>query len=172
MPGAKQRALALSGIITLKLGKGLVFLLVAWVAYAFSDNDLPGECRRLLRWLHLNPERQFFSQVTATIGKISEANVLWVAVGTLAYSLFSLIEGVGLHLRQTWASWMAIGESGFFIPFELYELSLHFSATVLIILILNVFICVYLLLNRKRLFHRVHFHFHPLQNHTTPPSPN
>jgi uncharacterized membrane protein (DUF2068 family) len=169
MPEAKQRALALSGIITIKLGKGVVFLLVAWAAYAFSDNDLPAEYHRLLHWLHLNPERQFFSFLAEKVGKITEANVLWVAVGTLAYSLFSLIEGVGLHLRQRWASWMAICESGFFIPLELFELSVHFSWTVLIILILNVFIFVYLLMNRKRLFHRVHFHFHHARNDPSSP---
>ena len=169
MPEAKQRALALSGIIMIKLGKGVIFLLVAWAAYALSDNDLPAEYQRLLHWFHLNPERQFFSYLAVWVGKITETKILWVAVGTLAYSLISLIEGVGLHLRQRWASWMAIGESGFFIPLELYELSLRFTGTVFIILILNVFICIYLLRNRKRLFHRVHFHFHHAQNDTPPP---
>jgi uncharacterized membrane protein (DUF2068 family) len=160
MSEARQRAPALSGIIAIKLGKGVIFLLVAWAAYAFSDNDLPAEYHRLLHWLRLNPERRFFTHLAVLVGQITESNVLWVAAGTLAYSLFSLIEGVGLFLRQRWASWMAIGESGFFIPIELHELYGHFSWTVLIILILNVFICVYLLVNRKRLFHRVHFHFH------------
>jgi uncharacterized membrane protein (DUF2068 family) len=168
MPEAKQRALALSGIILIKLGKGVIFLLVAWAAYAFSDNDLPAEYHRLLHWSHLNPERQFFSHLAVLVGRITEANVLWVAAGTLAYSLFSLIEGVGLFLRQRWASWMAIGESGFFIPLEFHELCTHFTWTVLIILVINVFICVYLLKNRKRLFHRIHFHFHHAQNHVDP----
>jgi uncharacterized membrane protein (DUF2068 family) len=48
---------------------------------------------------------------------------------------------------------MAIGESAFFIPIELYELRQHFSWTVLIILGLNILIVWYLLENRHRLFH-------------------
>jgi uncharacterized membrane protein (DUF2068 family) len=160
MPSTKPRAPALYSIIVIKLIKGLIFLTVAWVAYALSDNDLPAEFRNLLHWLRLNPERQFFTFLAVQIGKITEANVLWVAAGTLFYSLFSLVEGIGLMFRVSWASWMAIGESALFIPVEILELVHKFSWTVSVILILNLFIFWYLLLNRKRLFHKVHFHRH------------
>ncbi len=111
----------------------------------------------LLHLLHLNPENLFFSHLAIKIGAITEANVLWVAGGTLAYSLFSLVEGIGLIFRVSWASWMAIGEASLFIPVEFYKLGKHFSITILVILILNLVIFWYLLLNRKRLFHR-HIH--------------
>ena len=45
-----------------------------------------------------------------------------VAIGSLLYSLFSLVEGVGLMFRVSWAGWLAIGESAFFIPIEILEL--------------------------------------------------
>lgn len=161
MPSPKSRAPALYSIIVIKLIKGLIFLTVAWVAYALSDNDLPAEYRNLLHWLRLNPERQFFAFLAVQIGKITEANVLWVAAGTLFYSLFSLTEGIGLIFRVSWASWMAIGESAIFIPLEIMELWGKFSWTVFVILVINLFIFWYLVLNRKRLFHRIHFHRQP-----------
>jgi len=37
---------------------------------------------------------------------------------TLVYSLFSLVEGIGL-ISVSWAGWLAIGESAFFIPIEI-----------------------------------------------------
>jgi uncharacterized membrane protein (DUF2068 family) len=157
--GKKKGAPTLYGIITVKLVKGLLFFLLAWVAYAHADNDLPAEYRSLLHGLHLNPENLFFSHLAIKIGAITEANVLWVAFGTLVYSLFSLVEGVGLIFRVSWASWMAIGESAFFIPLECLKLQKHFSITILVILVLNLVIFWYLLLNRKRLFHR-HLHHH------------
>ena len=85
-------------------------------------------------------------------------NVLWAAGGTLVYSLFSLVEGVGLIFRVSWACWMAIVESAFFVPIEFYEL-VHrpkFSWSIFIVTIINILIVWYLANNRHRLFHHHH----------------
>src|SRR6266480_1546565 len=138
MSEVKQRAPTLYAIIGIKLLKGLLFLSLAIMAYALSDNDLPVEYRHMLHWLRLNPERKFFSDLAVQVGKLTEANVLWVAAGTLVYSLFSLVEGVGLMFRVSWAGWLAIGESAFFIPIEIYELTHTLSWTVAAILVVNI----------------------------------
>src|SRR5438270_298842 len=82
---------------------------LAFLAYALSDNDLPYEYRRLLHFLRVNPENKFFSDVAKQVAQLTEVKVLHVAAGTLLYSLFSLVEGVGLMFRVSWAGWMAIG---------------------------------------------------------------
>ena len=163
MPGdtplIKKRAPTLYAIIGIKLLKGLLFLSLAVIAYALSDNDLPAEYRNLLHLLRLNPERRFFTDLATQIGEITEANVLWVAAGTLVYSLFSLVEGVGLLFRVRWACWMAISESAFFIPIEVYELvkpSRGSSLMIFVILVINIIIVWYLAKNRHRLFHHHH----------------
>lgn len=157
IPGAKKLAPTLYAIIAMKLLKAALFIGLAIVAYALSDNDLPFEYRRLLHFLRLNPERRFFAQLAIQIGNLTENNVLWAAAGTLTYSLFSLVEGVGLMFRISWAGWLAIGESTFFIPIEVYELVYHrFSTTVLVIMVINIGIVWYLLKNRERLFQHHH----------------
>jgi uncharacterized membrane protein (DUF2068 family) len=156
MPEHKPRAPTLYAIIIIKLLKGALFLSMAFVAYTLSDNDLPVEYRHLLHHLRLNPEKRFFSELAVKIGTITEANVLWVAAGTAVYSMFSLVEGVGLMFRVPWAGWMAIGESAFFVPIEMYELLHRFSWTVVIILVINIIIVIYLFLNRERLFKHHH----------------
>ncbi len=148
----KQRAPTLYLIIGIKLLKGMALLLLALGVYSLSDNNLPDEFRRLLSSLHLDPERKFFSHMAGNLSQITQANLIWVASGTTFYSLFSLVEGVGLIFRVSWAGWMAIGESAFFIPIEVYELMNGFSVTLLIILLLNFFIVWYLYQNRSRLF--------------------
>ena len=150
---SQKRAPTLYAIIALKLLKGSLFVTLAFVAYALSDNDLPYEYRRLLHFLRLNPENRFFSDVAVQVAKLTEVKVLRVAAGTFLYSLFSLVEGIGLMFRVKWAGWMAIGESAFFIPIEVYELVRHFSKSVFVILIINIVIVWYLLRNRERLFH-------------------
>jgi uncharacterized membrane protein (DUF2068 family) len=152
----RKRAPTLYAIIAIKLLKGSLFVFLAIVAYTLSDNDLPAEFQHLLHFLRLNPERKFFADLGLQIGKLTEANVLWVAAATLVYSLFSLVEGVGLIARVSWACWMAIGESAFFIPIEVYELIRKPSWTVLVILGINIVIVWYLSRNRNRLFHHHH----------------
>ncbi len=152
----KKRAPTLYAIIAMKLLKGLLFVVLALVAYTLSDNDLPYEYHRLLHFLRLNPESKFFSDLAVHVGQLTEVKVLHVALGTLLYSLFALVEGVGLMYRVSWAGWLAIGDSAFFIPIEVYELAHRYSKLVLVILIINVIIVCYLLKNRRRLFRHHH----------------
>ena len=158
---AKKRAPTLYAIIAIKLLKGLLFVALAIVAYTLSDNDLPAEYKNLLHHLRLNPERKFWADLAVQVGRLTEAKVLWAAAGTLVYSLFSLVEAVGLMFRISWAGWLTIGESAFFIPIEIYELVRRTNLdqphpghkpTVLVILVLNIVIVWYLFRNRQRLF--------------------
>ncbi len=160
MPGEKQRAPTLWGIITLKLVKGAFFTLLGFLAYAYSDNNLPEEFRNLLHFFRLDPERPFWGHLTEKVSHLTGSNLLWVAATTCAYGTLALLEGVGLWLRGAWASWLAIGESAIFIPVEIYELHRRYRHGVFIVLILNIIIFWYLLLNRKRLFHAVQLRRH------------
>ena len=154
----KKRAPTLYVIIAIKLLKGALFVTLAIMAYALSDNDLPAEYQKWLHFLRINPEKRFWTQLAVQVGSLTETRVLWVAVGTLVYSLFSLVEGVGLIFRVGWAGWLAIGESAFFIPIEIFELVHRPSKVVLVVLALNIFIVWYLFANRNRLFRH---HHHP-----------
>jgi len=147
-----RRAPTLWLIVAFKLIKGTVLLAVALGIYSLIDDDLPRQLRRLLDALDVDPEQQFFSHLAAWIETVSPAKVGWIATGTLLYSLFSLIEGIGLILRARWAAWLAIGESAFFIPIEVFELSRQFQRSIFLVLLANVLIVWYLVRNRERLF--------------------
>jgi uncharacterized membrane protein (DUF2068 family) len=157
----KRHAPTLYAIIAIKLLKGLLFVALAITIYALSDNDLPSELKRVLHVLRFNPERKFWSDLAIQLGEISEKKRVLAAAGTLVYSLFSLVEAVGLMLRIKWIGWMTILESMFFIPIEVYELvhgpppesnrNAH-PILVFIILAINIMIVWYLLKNRERLF--------------------
>lgn len=155
-PFIKRRAPTLYVIIGIKLLKGVLLLLLAFGVYRLSDNNLPQEFRQLLQFLHIDPEKKFFADLENKIALITPAKVVLMAGGAFFYSLFSLVEGVGLIFRVSWAGWLAIGESAFFVPIEVYELVHRPSLAVLVILALNVFIVWYLLQNRHRLFRHHH----------------
>jgi uncharacterized membrane protein (DUF2068 family) len=160
-PFHKKRAPTLYAIIAFKLLKGLLFVAMAIIIFNLSDNDLPADFQKMLHYLKVNPERKFFVDLAAAVGKLTESKVIFAAVGTLVYSLFSLVEGIGLAFRVSWAGWLAIGESMFFIPIELYELITRVDnkknpSFVFGILAVNVVIVWYLLQNRHRLFRHHH----------------
>jgi uncharacterized membrane protein (DUF2068 family) len=161
----KKRAPTLYFIIGVKLIKGTLALLLAFGVYKLAGKDLNDIFDRTLRFIHLDPENRFLSDIGDKLDQITPSNVRLVATGTFLYSLFSLVEGVGLIFRASWAGWLAIGESAFFIPIEIFELVHHhelvergvvvhpgFYWKVSVILGLNILIVWYLFQNRKRLF--------------------
>jgi uncharacterized membrane protein (DUF2068 family) len=153
-----QRAPTLYFIIGSKLLKGAFFTFLAITAYVLSDNNLPYEYQRFIHWihgwnfLHVNPENRFWVHLASKVDSLTESSMLRVAVGTFIYSLFAWVEGVGLIYRVSWAGWLAIGESAFFIPIEVLELTHRFNGILFLILLFNIAIVWYLYQNKDRLF--------------------
>lgn len=163
MPEAKtiskeaiKRAPTLYAIIVFKLGKGLLFAGLALALYMLSDNNLPSDYQNALHWLnhytHLNPEKRFWVELADKVDTLTEQMMVRAAIGTLIYSLFALVEGVGLMFRISWAGWLSIGEAAFFVPIEVFELVHKFRLLVFFIMVCNIFIVWYLFQNRERLF--------------------
>jgi len=160
-----KRAPTLYAIIFFKLVKGVLFLFFAVILYFQAAHDLPQEYADLLQkpifhHLRIHPENKFFQHIAEQIADLTEQRVRVAAIGTAVWSLFPLIEGIGLLFRAPWAGWLAIGESAFFVPIEIYEMARQTSHEtqiyMLLITIVNIFIVWYLYANRQRLFHHHH----------------
>jgi uncharacterized membrane protein (DUF2068 family) len=167
VPG-KKRAPTLYFIIVVKLTKGVLLLLLALSIFSLANKDLPDLFNQFLGWVHLDPERSFFAGIADWLDTVTPTNMRVFASGTTLYGLFLLVGGTGLAFRAKWAIWLAIGESAFFIPIEVFELVRrhlpnssdephpeffhHPKIGLLIVLALNILIVWYLLQNRKRLF--------------------
>ena len=165
---SKRPAPTLYFIIAVKLIKSAVLILLALGVFSLANRDLSDVFDQFLRWVHLDPERAFFTNIGEWLDTITPTNVRVFASGTFLCGLFLLIEGLGLVFRAKWAIWLAIGESAFFIPIEIFELLRrlnpglpdhprtalfkHPQLGLLIVLALNVLIVWYLLRNRQRLF--------------------
>ena len=159
VPQPRKPAAGLYTIIAIKLAKGLLLFGLAVGIYSLLGDDLRAGLGRFLRWVRLDPEREFFVTLGEKLEQITPSNIRWIASGTLLYSLLLFVESTGLMWRAWWAGWLAIGETAFFIPIEVYKLVQRPSRTVLVILVINVLIVLYLVRNRHRLFK--HHHHHP-----------
>jgi uncharacterized membrane protein (DUF2068 family) len=172
VPEVKKRAPTLYFIVAIKLIKGVALLLAAVGIFSLVGKDLSDLFDHFLRWVHLDPEHKFFNDIGDWLDTLTAANMRVLASGTMLYGLFLLVGGTGLAFRAKWAIWLAIGESAFFIPIEIYELIRkhrpglpdeprpeffqHPKVNLLIVLALNILIVWYLLQNRKRLFRHHH----------------
>lgn len=150
---AQKRAAGLYTIIAVKLGKSLLLFGITLGIYSLMGDDLQVELERFVRWLRLDPEHQFFADLGARLQVLTPASIAWIASGTLLYGVLLLVESIGLMFRVFWAAWLAIGETAFFIPIEIYHLMKDFSPAVFVLLVVNVAIVWYLVRNRSRLFH-------------------
>jgi len=168
----KKRAPTLYFIVAIKLIKGTLLLLAAVSVYLLAHKDLPDLFDQFIRWMHLDPEGRFFNAISDRLDTVTPRNMHVVASWMFLYSLFLLVGGTGLAFRAKWAIWLAIGESAFFIPVEIFELVRrrlpnssyqprpeffhHPKLGLLVVLALNILIVWYLLENRKRLFRHHH----------------
>jgi uncharacterized membrane protein (DUF2068 family) len=146
------RAPTLYAIVVFKLLKGTLLLVAAGVFFSLVGTDLQQQFNRILQEANLDPEGKLFSDFGHWLQTVTPSNLRIFATGTVLYSAFSLVEGTGLWFRASWAGWMAISESAFFIPIEIYELIERYSSTLAVILVLNIIIVWYLYANRQRLF--------------------
>jgi uncharacterized membrane protein (DUF2068 family) len=164
-----KRAPTLYFIVAIKLIKGVAALLLALGVYSLNDNNLPADFQRLLEFLHIDPEKRFFLAIADRIDDITANNLLWVVRLSMVYGLFMLVQAFGLASRASWAVWLVIAESAFFIPIEVYELIrkhapsqehphllAHPKIGVAIVLVVNVAIVWYLFKNRDRIIRHHH----------------
>jgi uncharacterized membrane protein (DUF2068 family) len=163
-----DRAPTLYFIAICKLIKGAALLLVAAGIYSLAGKDLQDVFDRFLEWVHVDPEHRFFSNIGEWLAGVQPHSIRATALATLLYGIFLLVGGTGLAIRAKWAIWLTIGESAFFIPIEIFELTrprvhpqtmeethhffTHPRTGMFIVLTLNVIIVSYLLKNRQRLF--------------------
>ncbi len=154
----RKRAPALSAIITLKSAKAVLLLLLALGFFSLIGHDLHRQFDDMLRYIHVDPERHFFAEVGEHLQKVTPTNLRWFASGSVLYGLLLMVESFGLIRRSWWSVWLAIGETAFFIPIEVYDLADHLSWLVAAILVVNVLIVTYLVKNRERLFRHHHPH--------------
>lgn len=165
----KNRAPMLYFIAICKLAKGAALLLLAAGIYSLAGKDLQDDFDKFIAWVHLDPENRFFGNIGLWLSAVQPHSVRATALATFLYGIFLLVGGSGLAIRAKWAIWLTIGESAFFIPIEIFELTRphphlepsdephphlfpHPKIGLLIVLVLNIIIVWYLLKNRQRLF--------------------
>jgi uncharacterized membrane protein (DUF2068 family) len=73
-----------------------------------------------------------------------------LSVGTFFYSGLFLTEGIGLALRKRWAEYLTIISTASLLPLEIYEIVKDVSAAKIVVLLANIAVVVYLVIEVRR----------------------
>jgi uncharacterized membrane protein (DUF2068 family) len=133
-----------------KLLKGLLLVAAGVGALRFLHKDLAVSVNHWVDVLRIDPENRFIHPILAKIFAISPKQLRELSVGTFVYAAVLLTEGIGLLLRQHWAEYFTVISTGIFIPLEVYELVRHFTALKVLVLLVNVAIVIYLIVQLRR----------------------
>lgn len=147
---AHDRGLLLIGLF--KLGKSILFFCIGVGAIHLLHKDLGDVVMRVAVAMKFDPESRFVSLVLNKVDLIDVHRLKLISLGTFAYSVVALTEGVGLVLEKVWAEYLTLTLTVSFLPWELYELIKRPNWFRLSLLLINLAVLAYLvwLLRRKK----------------------
>jgi uncharacterized membrane protein (DUF2068 family) len=135
----------LKGLLLLLVGLGLLKLVHAEVATLFS---------LLIETLHLNADSRIIHALVLKVDALQPHTVLVAGLVSLGYAGLLLLEGVGLWLERSWAAYLTVLSTSLLLPFELYEVIDRVSMLRVGVLLLNLVIVLYLVVQLKH--HALH----------------
>ena len=130
----------MKGVLLFLVGLGLLKLMHAEIATLFS---------RLIEALHLNADSRIIHALVLKVDALQPHSVLVAGLVSLGYAGMLLLEGVGLWLERSWAAYLTVISTSLLLPFELYEVIDRVSMLRVGMLMLNLVIVLYLVVQLK-----------------------
>ena len=114
------------------------------------STDFGRLAERILRSIDIDPRQHFFHRIVARLHNLHAHELRIAGIAAISYGTLELVEGVGLWLDQVWAEYLTLIATSFFIPLELYELTVRPSLWKAVGLMVNVLIVLFLAWTLRR----------------------
>jgi uncharacterized membrane protein (DUF2068 family) len=137
-------------IAAFKLLKGLALLAVGIGAHTLIDRDLVAVVEHWVNVFRVDPNNYYLHELLERFTDLSPQRLRQLSFGTFFYAALLLTEGVGLALGKRWAEYFTIIATSSFIPLEIYEIFRHANITKVVVLLINVAVVWYLVLELRR----------------------
>lgn len=119
-------------------------------AVKLLHKDLAFEVERWANIFRVDPNNRYIYRLLEKVLTLDVRKLKELSVGTFFYSALLLTEGTGLLLGKRWAEYFTIIATASFIPLEVYEITRRVSSPRIIVLLLNVAVVVYLVIEVRR----------------------
>ena len=150
MSQGEHRSRGLLVIAAFKLLKGLALLAVGIGAHTLIDKDLVAVVEHWVNVFRVDPNNHYLHALLERFTDLSPQRLKAVSFGTFFYAVLLLTEGVGLAWGKRWAEYFTIIATSSFIPLEIYEIFRHTNVTKVVVLLINVAVVWYLVLELRR----------------------
>jgi uncharacterized membrane protein (DUF2068 family) len=150
MSQGEHRSRGLLVIAAFKLLKGLALLAVGIGAHTLIDKDLVAVVEHWVNVFRVDPNNHYLHALLERFTDLSPQRLKAVSFGTFFYAVLLLTEGVGLAWGKRWAEYFTIIATSSFIPLEIYEIFRHTNVTKVVVLLINMAVVWYLVLELRR----------------------
>jgi uncharacterized membrane protein (DUF2068 family) len=150
MSQGEHRSRGLLVIAAFKLLKGLALLAVGIGAHTLIDKDLVAVVEHWVNVFRVDANNHYLHALLERFTDLSPQRLKAVSFGTFFYAVLLLTEGLGLALGKRWAEYFTIIATSSFIPLEIYEIFRHTNVTKVVVLLINVAVVWYLVLELRR----------------------
>lgn len=137
-------------IAAFKLFKGLALLAAGIGALKLLHKDVAEEVARWLDLLRVDPDNHYIHQILERLSILDSRKLKELSVGTFFYSALLLTEGIGLSLGRRWAEYFTVIATSALVPLEVYELAKQLSLAKSILLLVNLAVVGYLVIELRR----------------------
>jgi uncharacterized membrane protein (DUF2068 family) len=141
-------------IAAFKLLKGLALLAVGIGAHTLIDRDLVAVVEHWVNVFRVDPNNHYLHTLLERCTDLNPQRLKELSFGTFFYAALLLTEGIGLALGKRWAEYFTIIATSSFIPLEIYEIFHHANITKVVVLLINVAVVWYLVLELRRYRHK------------------
>jgi uncharacterized membrane protein (DUF2068 family) len=137
-------------IAAFKLLKGLALLAVGIGAHTLIDKDLVVIVEHWVNVFRVDPNNHYLHALLERCTDLSPQRLRELSFGTFFYAALLLTEGIGLALHKRWAEYFTTIATSSFIPLEIYEIFRHPNVTKVVVLLINIAVVWYLVLELRR----------------------
>lgn len=137
-------------IAAFKLLKAFALLALGVGALKLLHKDVAAEAEQWIDFLRINPQNLYVQKLLDKFWDIDDNKLKLLSLGTFAYGGLFLTEGIGLAFRKRWAEYITIISTASLLPFEILEIVKRVSTPRIVILLANIAIVIYLVMEIRR----------------------
>jgi len=140
----------LMAIAALKFVNGFGLLALGLGALHYLHGDIAKDFAHWMELLRADPHNRYLLWLLQKLSIVDEHRLRQLSVGTFFYSALFLLEGTGLALAKRWAEYLTIVTTASLMPVELYELYARLTWPRGVVLVVNIVVVAYLVVELKR----------------------
>jgi uncharacterized membrane protein (DUF2068 family) len=150
MSSTRSRPKGVLYIAIYKILEGLLLLAAAFGVLKLLHHDVEAIAYHWVNVVRIDPGNYFIHHLLERLANVDDHRLKELSVGTFIYAAIALVEGVGLALRKRWAEYFTVIITISFIPLESYELWRHVTPLKITLLIVNIIVVAYLIVELRR----------------------